>query len=76
MISDFNNGAAGWTDWNILLDETGGPNHVQNFCFSPVHGDTVKDSLHFMNSYFYIGHFSNSSAPVQSEFQFQVVGRN
>jgi glucosylceramidase len=24
MINDFNNGTAGWTDWNILLDETGG----------------------------------------------------
>ena len=25
MINDFNNGMAGFTDWNILLDETGGP---------------------------------------------------
>ena len=36
MINDFNNGMVGFTDWNILLDETGGPNHVQNFCFAPV----------------------------------------
>ena len=28
MINDFNNGTVAWTDWNILLDETGGPNHV------------------------------------------------
>ena len=35
MINDFNNGTVGWTDWNILLDGTGGPNHVQNFCFRP-----------------------------------------
>jgi glucosylceramidase len=58
MINDFNNGASGWTDWNILLDENGGPNHVKNFCFAPVHADTRKDTLHFMNSYYYIGHFS------------------
>lgn len=25
MINDFNNGLSAWTDWNILLDETGGP---------------------------------------------------
>jgi glucosylceramidase len=31
MINDFNSGVVGWTDWNILLDERGGPNHVQNF---------------------------------------------
>src|ERR1039458_2697475 len=36
MIHDFNNGAEGWTDWNVLLDERGGPNHVQNFCFAPI----------------------------------------
>ena len=28
MINDFNDGAVGWTDWNVLLDEQGGPNHV------------------------------------------------
>jgi O-glycosyl hydrolase len=31
MINDFNNGTVGWTDWNILLDQNGGPNHVGNF---------------------------------------------
>ena len=31
MINDFNSGTVGWTDWNILLNEKGGPNHVQNF---------------------------------------------
>jgi glucosylceramidase len=33
MIQDFNNGTVGWTDWNVLLDQNGGPNHVGNFCF-------------------------------------------
>ncbi len=63
MIGDFNNGAEAWTDWNILLDETGGPNHVGNFCFAPVHADTRKGTLHYMNSYYYIGHFSKYIRP-------------
>ncbi len=63
MIHDFNNGATGWTDWNVLLDETGGPNHVSNFCFAPVHADTRDNSLHYMNSYYYIGHFSKYIRP-------------
>ena len=25
MINDFNNGTVAWTDWNILLNEYGGP---------------------------------------------------
>ena len=37
MINDVNSGTVGWTDWNILLDEMGGPNHVKNFCFATVH---------------------------------------
>ncbi|MEW6196746.1 MAG: glycoside hydrolase family 30 protein [Bacteroidota bacterium] len=63
MINDFNNGTVGWTDWNILLDETGGPNHVQNFCFAPVHADTRSGELIYTPSYYYIGHFSKFIRP-------------
>jgi glucosylceramidase len=63
MINDFNNGTVGWTDWNILLDETGGPNHVGNFCFAPVHADTRTGQLIYTNSYYYIGHFSKFIRP-------------
>ncbi len=58
MINDFNAGTVGWTDWNILLNENGGPNHVQNFCFAPIHADTRTDELIFTPTYYYIGHFS------------------
>ncbi len=63
MINDFNNGMVGFTDWNILLDQTGGPNHVGNFCFAPVHGDTRTGELIYTNSYYYIGHFSKFIQP-------------
>jgi len=63
MINDFNNGTVGWTDWNILLDENGGPNHVGNFCFSPVHANTITGELIFTPSYYYIGHFSKFIRP-------------
>jgi glucosylceramidase len=63
MINDFNGGAVGWTDWNVLLDETGGPNHVGNFCFAPVHADTRTGEITYTNSYYYIGHFSKFVRP-------------
>jgi glucosylceramidase len=63
MINDFNSGAVGWTDWNVLLDEQGGPNHVQNFCFAPIHGDTKTGALRYMSSYYYIGQFSKFVRP-------------
>ncbi|MBN1133062.1 MAG: glycoside hydrolase family 30 protein [Bacteroidales bacterium] len=58
IIHDLNNSTVGWVDWNIVLDETGGPNHVSNFCLAPVIGDTRKGEVHYMNSYYYMGHFS------------------
>ena len=63
MINDFNNGTVAWTDWNILLDETGGPNHVGNLCFAPVHGNTKTNELTFTNTFYYIGHFSKFIRP-------------
>jgi glucosylceramidase len=63
MVNDFNNGAVGWTDWNVLLDTMGGPNHVNNFCFAPIHADTSTGQLYYMNSYYYIGHFSKFIRP-------------
>ncbi len=63
MIHDFNNGAEGWTDWNVLLDEKGGPNHVQNFCFAPIHADTRTGELSYLNAFYYIGHFSKFIRP-------------
>jgi glucosylceramidase len=63
MINDFNNGTVAWTDWNILLDETGGPNHVKNLCFAPIHADTRTDDLIYTPSYYYIGHFSKFIRP-------------
>lgn len=63
MINDFNNGTVGWTDWNVLLDETGGPNHVQNFCYAPIHADSKTGQLIYTNAYYYIGHFSKFIRP-------------
>ncbi|MNJ50828.1 O-Glycosyl hydrolase family 30 [compost metagenome] len=46
-----------------MLDETGGPNHVNNLCDAPIIADTVTDTLHYNSSYYYIGHFSKYIAP-------------
>ncbi len=63
MINDFNAGTVAWTDWNVLLDEKGGPNHVGNFCFAPIHADTKTGQLIYTPSYYYIGHFSKFVRP-------------
>lgn len=63
LVNDFNSGAVAWIDWNVLLDEHGGPNHVGNLCFAPVHGNTQTGELIFTNSYYYLGQFSKFVRP-------------
>ncbi|WP_440134623.1 glycoside hydrolase family 30 protein, partial [Chitinophaga sancti] len=63
ILNDFNSGTVAWTDWNILLDEKGGPNHLGNLCFAPVHADSKTGELIYTNSYYYLGHFSKFIRP-------------
>jgi glucosylceramidase len=63
MIQDLNHWTIGWVDWNLLLDQTGGPNHVGNFCSAPILGDTRSGEIAYQISYYYIGHFSRFIRP-------------
>ncbi len=63
MIGDLNNWTEGYLDWNLVLNEEGGPNHVGNYCDAPIIADTEKDKLHYNSSYYYIGHFSKYIKP-------------
>ncbi len=58
IIGNLNAGMTGFIDWNIMLDEKGGPNHVNNFCDAPIMVDTKNDSFEKKLSFDYIGHFS------------------
>ena len=63
MIGDFNNWCEGYLDWNLVLDETGGPNHVNNLCDAPIIADTKENKLFYNSSYYYIGQFSRYVKP-------------
>lgn len=58
MINDLNRWTVGWIDWNLVLDESGGPNHVGNLCSAPILIDTQHDALMHQSSFYYLGHFS------------------
>ncbi len=58
IINDLNRWTVAWIDWNLILDERGGPNHVGNFCSAPIIVDTNKNELLYQSSYYYLGHFS------------------
>lgn len=63
MIGNFNAGTSAFIDWNMFLDENGGPNHVNNFCAAPVMCDTQGGNFRVNPSYYAIGHFSKYVRP-------------
>jgi glucosylceramidase len=58
MINDLNRWTEGWIDWNLVLDDRGGPNHVGNYCSAPILIDASREALLRQSSYYYIGHFT------------------
>lgn len=58
IIGNLNAGMTAFIDWNILLDEKGGPNHVNNFCDAPVMVNTEDGTYEEKLSFHYIRHFS------------------
>ncbi|MCE5187546.1 MAG: hypothetical protein LLF76_15600 [Planctomycetaceae bacterium] len=63
IIGDLNHWTVGWIDWNMVLDERGGPNHVGNFCDAPIIADGKQNKLIYQGSYYYLGHFSRFIRP-------------
>ncbi len=63
IIGNLNNGMHLYMDWNIALDEKGGPNHVDNYCDAPVICDTQTGTYTKRLTFDYIGHFSKYIKP-------------
>jgi len=65
IISDLNAWVEGWVDWNLVLDQKGGPNHGNNFCDASVIArlDLNPPSIHFQPNYYILGHFSRFLSP-------------
>ena len=45
IIGDLNHGICAFGDWNLLLNEQGGPNYVGNYCLAPFLYDTKEKKL-------------------------------
>ncbi|XP_021949025.1 lysosomal acid glucosylceramidase [Folsomia candida] len=58
IISDMNNFVAGWIDWNLVLDLSGGPNWAENFVDAPIISDKDLNLIYKQPIYYALGHFS------------------
>lgn len=63
MIGDMLNFCQGYIDWNLFLDNLGGPNHVNNVCDAPIILDIFPEKIILETSYYYIGHISKFVKP-------------
>uniref|UniRef100_A0A6B2L2T8 Glucosylceramidase n=1 Tax=Arcella intermedia TaxID=1963864 RepID=A0A6B2L2T8_9EUKA len=70
ILQDLQNFAVGWTDWNIVLDLEGGPNHAGNFVDAPIILNTTAKNVFYKNPmYYYMGHFSKFIVPGASRIK-------
>lgn len=58
IIQDLNHYVAGWTDWNIVLDKSGGPNWAGNRHDAPIISDTDTQTYYKNPMFYHMGHFS------------------
>ncbi|XP_067617065.1 lysosomal acid glucosylceramidase-like [Eurosta solidaginis] len=59
FLQNLQNNINGWLDWNIVLNEEGGPNYVNNFVDSPmIVNMTNRLELYKQPMFYTMGHFS------------------
>lgn len=63
LVGNLKSGLTRFIDWNLLLDEIGGPNHVGNYCDAPYLYDTKKKELEERTTLAYLWHFSHFIMP-------------
>ena len=74
MLRVLKSGACGWVDWNLLLDYTGGPNHLGNDCDAPIHAKRNFDGVVVQSYLDVISHFSKHILPGSRRVQTDVRG--
>lgn len=63
MIGDLQHGMCAFYDWNLLLDEKGGPNYVGNYCHAPFLYDTKTGELKPQKTQKQYYHFTHHIVP-------------
>eukprot|EP00457_Paulinella_chromatophora_P002029 gb/GEZN01002033.1/.p1 GENE.gb/GEZN01002033.1/~~gb/GEZN01002033.1/.p1 ORF type:complete len:717 (+),score=87.05 gb/GEZN01002033.1/:22-2172(+) len=63
IMGDLTHWAIGWTDWNLIVDQKGGPNHLGNMCDACIIADLVNQRVIIQPSYYFMGHFSKFLTP-------------
>jgi glucosylceramidase len=63
IIVSLNHWVSGWIDWNIVLDDRGGPNHVGNYCGAPIMIDVASATVYYTPIFYVLAQFSKTIRP-------------
>ena len=63
IIVSLNHWMEGWIDWNIALDQNGGPNHAGNYCGAPIMIDVKTGQVYYTPIYHVLAQFSRTIRP-------------
>ncbi|KAJ8979724.1 hypothetical protein NQ317_006360 [Molorchus minor] len=63
IIENLEYGTSGWLDWNMVLDETGGPTYIDNNVDSPIISNETLQEFYKQPMFYGIGHFSKFLRP-------------
>ncbi|XP_067942869.1 putative glucosylceramidase 4 [Watersipora subatra] len=74
IIKDLQNWVTGWTDWNIALNMSGGPNWVNNNVDSPIIVNAVHNEFYKQPMYYAMGHFSKFVTPGSIRHEMSIKG--
>lgn len=58
IIENLQNWAVGWVDWNMALNEAGGPTYIDNFVDSPIVVNATAQEFYKQPMFYAMGHFS------------------
>lgn len=76
IIEDLRRETAGWIDWNLALDERGGPNWAENFVDSPIIVKKGGDKFYKQPMYYTLAHFSRFFRPKSVYTNVELSGRS
>lgn len=60
VMQNLQNWVTGWTDWNIALNMSGGPNWVNNNVDSPIIVNEKAQEFYKQPMYYAMGHFRSA----------------
>ena len=63
IIVSLDHWVTGWVDWNIVLDQNGGPNHVGNYCGAPIMIDLNSKQVYYTPIFYVLAQFSRTIRP-------------